>query len=359
MDDRLKQVYYDVSNPSGFSSIRKLYDTVKSEYSDLTLSYVRDWLSGQKPYSLLKPVKNRFKRNRVLVASVNEEFQADLLDVRNLSSSNKNIRFLLTVIDVLSKYAYAIPLKRKTANEVRNGFEKIFNERVPAIIQTDDGNEFKGSVQILFDEYNILHVVANDTRIKCSIAERFNKTLRLKIAKYLLSTSKRSYINVLDKIVETYNKTVHSQIRMRPIDVTIENQQKAFDNLYGGNTYREMLLEAYRKKSNLQVNDFVRLKTDKKTFGRGYQNNWSTQLYRISFIFKTGQKLMYAISDAIGNVMTRKYYTEDLQKIIPKTHQITPTKRKRTRNGLIEIEVMYEGLPTPHWLPETSVFNVK
>ena len=357
MDEKLREVYYNVGDPSGFASIKKLYDSVKQSFPQLTIKYVREWLSAQKPYSLLRSAKYKFKRNRVLVASVNEEFQADLLDVRNLSTSNKNVRFLLTVVDVLSKYAYAIPLKNKTAHAVRNAFAQIFKERVPAIVQTDDGNEFKGTVKTLFDEYNILHVVANDAQIKCSVAERFNKTLRLKIAKYLRHTNKRTYIDVLEKIVSAYNRTVHSQTRMRPIDVTIETQQTAFDNLYGGKTYREMLLENYRKKAKLSVGDFVRLKLFKKTFGRGYQDNWSTQLYRIVKAYKTGQKAMFKVSNAMNNELSRKYYQEDLQKIMPKVYSVTATNRKRTRAGEVQVEVLYDGIKTPQWIPETSLFH--
>ena len=357
MEEILSKVYHDVRNPAGFASVAKLYDAVKLQHPEITLKNVTEWLSKQKSYSLLKPIRNKFQRNRVLVAGLNEEFQADLLDVTNLSGSNRNFKFLLTVIDVLSKYGYAIPLKRKTAAEVRRGFQLIFNERVPALIQTDDGNEFKGTVQELFKHYGIMHIPSNDARIKCSVAERFNKTLRLKIAKYLRFTGKKNYIDVLQNIVSTYNNTVHRAIRMRPIDVTVDTQSQAFGNLYGNRSYREMLLEAFRKKTNLKLGDFVRVRAKKNTFGRGYQDNWSTQLYRVLYIHRTGSKPMYRVTDALGVPMKRKYYQDDLQKVKPNEHKITLTNRKRTRAGKTEVEVVYDGNSTPVWILETSVFN--
>ena len=357
MEEKLKAIYYNVNHPAGFASIRKLYDAVKPSHPNLSIDFVRDWLSSQKPYSLLKPARNNFKRNRVLVSFLNEEFQADLLDVSNLSGSNKNTKFLLTVIDVLSKYAYAIPLKRKTAYAVSCAFDKIFNERVPAMVHTDDGNEFKGNVKALFDKYDVLHVISNDAKIKCSIVERFNKTLRLKIARYLRHTGKRTYIDVLDGLLDAYNHTVHSSTKMRPVDVTIETQQQAFDNLYEGKSYREMLLEAYHKRAKLNVGDFVRLRIVKKTFGRGYQDNWSEQLYRVSHVYRTGAKPMFKIKTASHEELTRKYYQDDLQKVIPEVHSITATSRKRTRAGVTEVEVLYEGATTTCWIPEASLFN--
>ena len=357
MDSTLSRIYHDVQSLAGFASVRKLYKTVKEFHPEITQKYVTEWLSKQKSYSLLKPIRNKFQRNRVLVAGLNEEFQADLLDVSNLSTSNKNTKFILTAIDVLSKYGFAVPLKRKTAAEVRNGFQIIFNERVPALIQTDDGNEFKGTVQQLFEDNGVMHIPSNDSRIKCSVAERFNKTLRLKIAKYLRFTGKRNYIDVLQDIVKTYNSTVHSAINMRPIDVTVDTQKQAFVNLYGNRSYREMLLEAFRKQTKLKIGDFVRVRVKKSTFGRGYQDNWSTQLYRILYIHQTGTKPMYRVVDAKGVPLKKKYYNEDLQKITPNEHNITLTGRKRTRRGNTEVEVTYEGLTTPVWIPENSVFN--
>ena len=357
MEEKLRQVYYDVANPAGYSSVQNLYEAVKSDLPKITKTDVKEWLSRQRPYTLLKPVRHNFQRNRVLVSAINEEFQADLLDVSNLSGSNKNFKFILTVIDVLSKYAFAIPLKNKTAVAVRDAFKIIFSDRVPFMIHTDDGKEFKGAVKTLFDEHNIMHVIANDTKIKCSVAERFNKTLRLKIARYLRHTGKKTYIDVLNDIVKAYNHTVHSSIKMRPVDVNISNQDEALHNLYGGKTYRQMLVEAYNKKADLAIGDFVRLKILKTMFGRGYQDQWSTQLYRISEILKVGQKPMFRVVDAQSRQTSKKFYKEDLQRVVPNTYNVTLTNRKRTRAGAVELEVIYEGSNTPCWIPETSAFN--
>ena len=56
-------------------------------------------------------------------------FKADLADMRSLSQYNDNYNYILTVIDVLSKYAWAIPIKRKTGDFVVEAFKKVFKER--------------------------------------------------------------------------------------------------------------------------------------------------------------------------------------------------------------------------------------
>ena len=50
-------------------------------------------------------------------------------------------------------------------------------------------------------------------------AEWFIKTLKNKIYKYMTAVSKNVYYDALDNIVNTYNKTVHGTIKMKPVDV--------------------------------------------------------------------------------------------------------------------------------------------
>lgn len=357
MDAHLYRTYYNPKCPAAFGSAEKLYQALKTKLPSLSLVYVKNWLSSQEPYSLHKQIRRNFKRNRVLVSFVNEEFQADLLDVSNLSSANKGVNFLLTVVDVLSKYAYAIPLKNKSAISVASALKGIFNERVPALLHTDDGNEFKGPVKTLLREFNVYHVIANDTRIKCSVVERFNKTLKLKLVRLLQHTKRKQYLDQLPDLIHAYNHTVHSSIKMRPIDVTLETQQQAFDNLYQGKTYRELLLESFRKKTVLKVGDFVRVRAVKKTFGRGYHENWTKLLYKISQEHHGNAKPTYSVVNSIGQALSRRYYKEDLQKVIPRLHSVSLTGRKRHRNGVLEIEVIYQSCGTISFIPQTRLFN--
>ena len=65
------------------------------------------------------------------------------------------------------------------------------------------------------------------------VAERFIRTLKNKIYKYMTSISKNMYIDKLDDIVNKYNNTYHSTIKMKPVDVKsstyIDSSQKIND----------------------------------------------------------------------------------------------------------------------------------
>ena len=90
---------------------------------------------------LHKPARKRFKRNRVIVNGKDEQCQADLVDLEALKKDNDGYRFLLTVIDVLWKYAWVVPLKDMTGKSLVIAFDTIFKKdgRVPERLQTDAG----------------------------------------------------------------------------------------------------------------------------------------------------------------------------------------------------------------------------
>ena len=75
-------------------------------------------MAKQDTYTLHKPVRYCFKRNRVIVAGIDDEWEADLVIMDSLSKNNNGYKYILTVIDVLSKYAWVEPLKTKTGESI-------------------------------------------------------------------------------------------------------------------------------------------------------------------------------------------------------------------------------------------------
>ena len=104
----------------------------------------------QDAYTLHKPVRKHFKRRITFTTGIDDLWQADLVDLSSISKYNDAYKFLLTVIDVFSKVAWAVPLKNKSGQTLTEAFSKLFQERKPAHLQTDKGTEFlNGSVQKL------------------------------------------------------------------------------------------------------------------------------------------------------------------------------------------------------------------
>ena len=175
----LKKIYYDVLSPGSYGSVEKLYKEAKKFIPSIKRNEIKEFLDGEIVYTLHKQVRKRFKRNPVVAEHINENFQADLVDMKEFSRVNNGNNFILTIICVFSKRAWAFALKNKSANSIVNSFETLFKDVIPIKIQTDNGTEFVNSkFKSLMNEYGINHFTTNNVDIKCAVVERFNRTLK-------------------------------------------------------------------------------------------------------------------------------------------------------------------------------------
>ncbi|GFW54302.1 uncharacterized transposon-derived protein F54H12.3 [Trichonephila clavipes] len=138
MHQDLAAFYENPEVPNSFGGVEALHRSVKRKYSKKD---VKHWLSQKDAYTLHKPVRHKFQRNRVFVSDIDRQFQADLVDMQSLAEFNKGYKYLLTCIDLFSKFAWAVPLKDKFGKSVKSGLEIIFKERKPKVLQTDAENK--------------------------------------------------------------------------------------------------------------------------------------------------------------------------------------------------------------------------
>ena len=106
--ERLKQIYYDTNNPASFSR-----PEVLARASGVGIKTVKKWLKSQPAYTLHKNARKRYPTRKYVVNNIDSQWQADLADMQDISSYNKGYNYILTVIDILSRYAWARPLKSK------------------------------------------------------------------------------------------------------------------------------------------------------------------------------------------------------------------------------------------------------
>ena len=106
---------------------------------------------------VFSPQITKFRRQRIKPLYKDETWSADLIDKSSLSKYNNNYKFILTVIDIFTKYAWAIPLKNKSGLSITNGFKIVLGEhpqggsegqqggsepRKPEKLWVDRGSEF-------------------------------------------------------------------------------------------------------------------------------------------------------------------------------------------------------------------------
>ena len=141
--------------------------------------------------------------------------------MQSLSKYNKGIKYLLCAIDLFSKYAWVVPIKDKKGTSIVNAFQKIISEgRKPNKIWVDQGGEFYNNLFKRFLKINNIEMYSTYKEGKSVVAERFIRTLKNDIFKDMTVVSKNVYFDVLEDIVDKYNKTVHRAIKLKPIDVT-------------------------------------------------------------------------------------------------------------------------------------------
>ena len=157
---RLEDYYEDPKNPGAFSGLNSLFLSLREKNKNLDKEFLKEWLKDQEVYTLHKPKIKKFERNKIESPGIDNTFQADLIDLTKISPENNGYNFILTVIDVFSKYAWAIPLKDKTALSVLTAFKTIFEERSPLRLHTDEGKEFLNkNLKDYLKKMNIKHFV--------------------------------------------------------------------------------------------------------------------------------------------------------------------------------------------------------
>jgi len=126
------------------------------------------------------PARKNFPRRHVIVRGYDDLWQADIVEMRPYSRFNRGYHYILTVIDALSKHAWAVPLKSKGGSETADAIAEIIRDskRCPKNKQTDMGKEFyNADVPRLVRKHNINHY-STYSILKASIIERFNRTLK-------------------------------------------------------------------------------------------------------------------------------------------------------------------------------------
>ena len=256
---------------------------------------------------LLKPIRSKFKKRRVFVYNIDEIWSADLKDMQSFSKQNKGFKYILTVIDLFSKYAYSVLLKSKKADVVIEAFRMLFKTRKPTKLWTDLGSEFiSKDFKSFLKENNIeLYHVFNEG--KANVIERFNRTFGEMIQKHMTTNQTSKYIDVLQKLLDEYNNKYHTSIKMTPFEASDpKNRNEVLNNLYSN-------LNLVNSRSKFKVGDRIRIKKYKNLLQKGYTPKWTKEIFVVDQVQQTNP-ITYKIKDLSDEPILGSFYTEELQK---------------------------------------------
>ncbi|TPX53505.1 DNA-directed DNA polymerase [Powellomyces hirtus] len=267
-----KRVVQDFNSASkGLLSVDKLYQRLKGKgitKKDIS-TFIKDQEVAQVHKRLPKPTYLHIVANHI-----NHIWQTDLCDMSKYAKSNKGYTFLLCIVDVYSRYAYVFPLKTKSKLAVAKCFEQLFAQRKPLNITSDQ--------------------VGDHT--KMGLVERFNRTLKSLIARYMTAFRTKNYIDALPDLVMNYNTSFHTTLGKAPAEV----------------------------KDGRSCADIK----DADIFTKGYVAKWSTSVYQIVNV----DGFKFIVAGANGVDLKRRFRHYELQKVNKAvTANLDDPKVKRTR----------------------------
>jgi hypothetical protein len=284
-----------------------------------------------------------------------EKWQMDLIDMRKYSEHNDDINYLLTIIDVFTKYAHVNPLSNKTSSEVSKALYDLFSltnpEMRPKILQSDNGSEFIAKdTKRICEHFGIIQIFSYPYS-PLGYIERFNGTIKRKIFSWLEFnkegvfydlTDDRDfamhhplrYIDNLQDIVLNYNHSIHSSIREQPFTAhfcdehdrrCIQIQSNIFNYLKRRNDRNPVILFPYQAGDTVNILSFLNpfisnLEKNKikQNFKKVSTQKWTSDVFVIIDVQQDESNnsiLRYSLKDKFNHPIKRKFYHHELQKV--------------------------------------------
>ena len=297
---------------------------------------------------LLKPKRRRFRRRPVLAGGgIDSIWTADLLDIHQYARQNKGYKFILVVLDVFSRFAWARPLKNKSGKQVANALKDIIevDRRRPKKLWTDEGTEFY-NVDVS-RVLNGIELYSTHNEPKAAIAERFIRTLREKLETNYILTQSTIWYDILPELLREYNTSKHRTIKMTPEEASKPK-----------NYYRVSACFKHVKDKDppsFSVGDKVRISIQKKLFDKGATANWSEEIFKVKKLRLDTNPIVYQLEDLAGEDVTGTFYKEQLQKTNLDIYRVDRVLKRRGN----EVLVKWSGYPDKFnsWMPSNSILQ--
>ena len=300
----VQKLYTTIREPGSFTSVSKLRH---HHFKKTKLKNIAEALEDVDAYTRHKPYKRRFTRHKTQTWGIDRQWQLDLIDMRESEKQNKGVQYILVGIDVFSRYGFAEPVRSKKATDVLAAFKKMTTVRKPEKIQTDKGKEFLNkTLQTHLEKEGIEFFTGENDDVKCAIAERFNGTLQGKLWRCYAYFNNYKWVDILPDVVHSYNHTIHKTLGAAPAQITSKNSDVLFYRLYEKPPQKKGVPRLTLKKGSK-----VRMLAKERTFNRGYEPNWTEEIYTVDNITRKG----YQLKDELGEEIKGAFYQPEVQKV--------------------------------------------
>ena len=336
--------YYSNLLGNAYRNSTNLHQRLMKEFIGISRKDVNDTLKNIEIKQLILPIEENKITKPLITEKTFQQWECDLIDVSSVSKQNDNVNFILTVIDIFSKYAFCEILKNKSAKSVSYCMQQIILRfGSPQIISCDNGSEFISSeFNELCQRFNIKlqHSLPFKPSSQGAI-EIFNKTLKNYMFRYMTEHKSKRYVDNLQLFCYSYNTTQHSTIRHTPYEVMFKRHEsyKMLNDLVYKNiseNAKKMIENSLKNqasmKEELNLNDKVRvgllfLKENRRkqnTMMKKNKQHWSSEIYEVEEIRNDDNLISYKINIQLKEESQRYFFRHQLLKI--NTQELVKTK---------------------------------
>lgn len=291
----LKKLYYEDKFMFGRD---KLFDNLKKMPNHPTQKQINQWLKNQKIHQLFRGQKRSSILKPIVAKKPNTIYQIDLVDMGNKAFDD--YRYILTLVDVFTRQAFAKPIKNKDSTTVVNAFNELYgkvkkkNKNITQL-QSDNGSEFiNPEFKKTLKDKKIRHFTSVPGKPQSNgVIERFNGTLKRLMNKDLYSRNSKDWVHHIDEYIDAYNDSYHVTLKMSPNEAN-DNPKKAYENVSKSAINRT----GRKEKPDIGIGNIVRLKKHKGKLDKDSDINWSKQTYVVERVImpkKPSESIKYYV----------------------------------------------------------------
>lgn len=303
---------------------------------------VQTFLNRQELYQLHKPIVRMKTVYPIICTKVLQRVQIDLVDMENLQFHNRQYKYLLVAIDLLSKYCWTYAIKNKESESVANALEEMMTTHHPSIVQSDSGLEFMGELKALLEQLNIKQVFSlSHTAQSQGCVEKMNQNIKRKLYSRMTKNGNKNWVDHLEELTEQYNTSYHSVIKMTPeeafngdeelIQRAAENVKLAASKMSAGNNVWPVLkaldyvrISKFHWEESEGTTSAENRYKKKQGFDKGYHVNWSRQIYVVVSVSTAPlPQTRYKLSRLDGTIL-EKHFRRDYLQLLPKDDKGLP-----------------------------------
>ena len=359
----MDQILQDAYHEYGYPSSSKLLKILKKNDVVISKKQVDDFVTEQ---DINQRYRKKSKKTFTPITTIDTAFdmQMDLLDFSKFSHANGGMKWILIVIDVFSRRAYARAIKSKEPSVVEPALDEILVEInvVPATIRSDNGNEFKGDVDELLEKEHIVHQtnLVGDHHV-LGIVDRFSQTIKNILYKWMDDQNRTDWSSHLDNVIKTYNKTPHSGLgEMTPIEA------EKYPSDTRNYQYENRIQKAKPKKETIHVGDTVRAFIARNVMNnRSFHPVWTREKYKVirkeggNYVLDNGKKYK---ANTLQKTRDIPDIPDDEQKYAPDLdgkEDVENELERDMRNAIINRRLQQAGMDQNDIQPRTSMRSWK